>query len=124
MTLYTSYGYILIAKNIYDLKSFKKENHKAFQVILNFQSNSPRGDSSMTFEYDDNHRILIPFTIFGETSIERDKVYNNALAIVKKFFPSCKVLLKINLKDDYSNNQTFFNDTTYDYLNDWGILND
>lgn len=124
MTLYTSYGYILIAKNIYDLKSFKKENHKAFQAILNFQSNSPRGDSSMTFEYDDNHRILIPFTIFGETSIERDKVYNNALAIVKKFFPSCKVLLKINLKDDYSNNQTFFNDTTYDYLNDWGILND
>lgn len=124
MTLYTSYGYILIAKNVYDLKSFKKGNHEAFQAIFNFQSNSPRGDSSITFEYDDNHRILIPFTIFGETSIERDKVYNNALAIVKKFFPSCKVLLKINLKDDYSNNQTFFNDNVYDCLNDWGILND
>lgn len=119
--MYTTYGYILIAKDIYNIKNFVKNNYDAFQAIEDFQSNDPKGNSSMSYEYDDNHRILMPFTFFGETMAEKDKVFTDAINVIKKFFPSYQILLKVNLKDADDNKtfKTFFNDATYDYLNNW-----
>ena len=113
---YTSYGYILIASNIYNIKSFKEDNEQAFKAIVDFQNDDPQGNASMSFEYDTNGRILIPFTFFGETAEQRNQIFTKAFNVIKKFFPSCKTLLKIDLKND--NNKEFFNDKVYDYLNE------
>ena len=113
--LYTTYGYFLIAKNVYNIKSFIASHSNAFQTIFTLKNSNE--DFSIAFEYDDEHRVLIPFTIFGKTADERDKNYSFIYTTLQKFFPSCKKIIKINLKDDEEEN-TFFNDNIYDCLND------
>ena len=115
-TLYTTYGYFLIAKNVYDIKSFINSNHQAFKVLFEISNTDSEGNFSISFEYDDNHRILIPFTIFGDTEEKKNKVYNYIFTQIREFFPSCEKLVKVNIKDD--NDQVYFNNVIYDCLND------
>lgn len=112
---YTTYGYILISKNIYDIKSFANANRSALQAILDLKNDPSQNDISLSFDYDNDHRILISFTCFGDTVTERNVNFIKIFTTVRRFFPSCKTLIKVDLKDDGEN--TFFNDILYDYLN-------
>lgn len=115
-TLYTTYGYFLIAENVYDIKSFINSHHQAFKTLFEISNEDSEGNFSISFEYDDSHRILIPFTIFGDTEEKKNKVYNYIFTQIREFFPSCEKLVKVNIKDD--NDKVYFNNVIYDCLND------
>ena len=67
MALYTTYGYINLAKNIYDLKAFRKSNDKAIKTInaiIQFNNYI-----ITIYRQKDNHYHYILYLIISITSL-------------------------------------------------------
>lgn len=61
MALCTTYGYINLAKNIYDLKAFRKSNDKAIKIINAINSIS---GCDTVFEYTTDKQVVFRFWFY------------------------------------------------------------
>ena len=92
MALYTTYGYINLAKNIYDLKAFRKSNDKAIKTINAINSIS---GCDTVFEYTTDRRVVLGFG-FTDDILENVKAtYKTFIQELKTSFPDLEVIIKV-----------------------------
>lgn len=92
MALCTTYGYINLAKNIYDLKAFRKSNDKAIKIINAINSIS---GCDTVFEYTTDKRVVLGFG-FTDSNLENVKeMYETFVQELRTYFPSLEVTIKV-----------------------------
>jgi hypothetical protein len=82
--LYTTYGYINLAKNIYNLDTFRKNNAKVIKTINAIKSAS---GCDTVFEYTTDKRVVLGFR-FTDDILENVKAtYEAFIQELKNYFP-------------------------------------
>ena len=90
--LYMTYGYICLAKNIYNLEAFRKSNDKAIKKVNAMNGTSIR---DVIFEYTTDKRVMLGFG-FTDNDLENVKeMYETFVQELKIYFPSLEVTIKV-----------------------------
>ena len=116
MVLCTTYGYINLAKNIYDLKAFRKSNDKAIKIVNAINSIS---GCDTVFEYTTDKRVVLGFG-FTDSNLENVKeMYETFVQELRTYFPDLEVTIKVETIVDTANNSWFgFDKRVLDCINE------
>lgn len=110
--MFVTYGYMQITAYTNNIRNFINQYKTEIDSLKRLND----GDTIFTnFEYDEQKRVVLPFTIFGENITIRDDRYTRFYNSLKNFFPNLKELVKVNTKID-DNGDQFFNDNIKDYF--------
>ena len=110
--MFVTYGYMQITAYTNNIRNFINQYKTEIDSLKRLND----GDTIFTnFEYDEQKRVVLPFTIFGENITIRDDIYTRFYNSLKNFFPNLKELVKVNTKID-DNGDQFFNDNIKDYF--------
>lgn len=110
--MFVTYGYMQITACTNNIHNFINQ----YKTEIEFLKHLNDGDTMFTnFEYDEQKRVVLPFTIFGDSITIRNDKYISFYNTLKVFFPNMKELVKVNVKID-DNGSQFFNDEIKDYF--------
>jgi hypothetical protein len=110
--MFVTYGYMQITAYTNNIHNFINQYKTEIDSLKRLND----GDTIFTnFEYDEQKRVVLPFTIFGENITIRNDKYIRFYNTLKVFFPDMKELVKVNVKINNEGDQ-FFNDEVKDYF--------
>lgn len=110
--MFVTYGYMQITAYTNNIRNFINQYKTEIDSLKRLND----GDTIFTnFEYDEQKRIVLPFTIFGDNITIRNDKYTRFYNTLKVFFPNMKELVKVNVKINNEGDQ-FFNDEVKDYF--------
>ena len=110
--MFVTYGYMQITACTNNIRNFINQYKTEIDSLKRLND----GDTIFTnFEYDEQKRVVLPFTIFGDNITIRNDKYTRFYNTLKVFFPNMKELIKVNVKINNEGDQ-FFNDEVKDYF--------
>lgn len=114
--LYMTYGYICLAKDIYNLEAFRESNDKAIKKINTMNSISSHG---AVFEYTTDKRVMLSFGLQGSNLENVKEMYETFVQELKTYFPSLEVTIKVETIVDEAINSWFgFDKRVLDCINE------
>lgn len=116
MEVYATYGYINLAKNIYNLEAFCESNNK---VIKNINDVNGFSGCEVIFDYTTDKRVVLGFG-FTDDILENVKAtYETFIQELKTSFPDLEVLIKVETIVDGKCNSWFgFDKRVLDCINE------
>lgn len=113
--LYATYGYINLAKNIYNLEAFCKNNDK---VIKNINAINGFGHE-INFEYTTDRRVVLGFEFTNDILEAVKAMYKTFIQELKTYFPDLEVIIKVETIVDGKCNSWFgFDKRVLDCINE------
>lgn len=102
--LYTTYGYINLAKNIYNLEAFRKSND---EVIKNINAVNGFSGCEVSFDYTTDKRIILAFGFTDDVLENVKATYETFIQELKTYFPDLEVIIKVETIVDGKHNSWF-----------------